>query len=269
MRLLQRITIALFLLVLLVFGGVTAYDMTMIDRAAPQIRCDSDVIEISVRDPETVLLQGVTAWDDKDGDLTDMVMITNVSQLITEDTAKVSYAVFDAANNMAVYSRKVRYTDYEKPRFQLSQPLVYTLGDTISLLDRLMARDKLDGDISDSICVTAQNISQQTGVYTITVQVTNSLGDTASVPLKVIIRDTAREPMIQLKQYLVYLEAGRKFDAEDYIQQVKNARGIRDSVANVRIEDTVDENTPGSYHVCYTYSDQGQTDSAYLTVVVS
>ena len=60
---------------------------------------------------------------------------------------------------MATCSRTVRYTDYEKPHFSLSQGLVYPVGGSVTLLDRLTATDVIDGDISDNIRVTTQNVT--------------------------------------------------------------------------------------------------------------
>lgn len=269
MRLLERITILLFLAVLLVFAGVTGYDKLTSDRTPPRISCDSDELEISVSDPEEVLLQGVTASDSRDGDLTDQIMISNVSQLITDNTAKVTYMVFDASNNMASWSRTVRYTDYEKPRFHLSLALEYTVGETVTLLDRLTASDVIDGDISDHIRITAQDLDTIPGIYNITAQVSNSLGDTASLPLRVVIREQGQVRMVHLTEQLIYLNVGDPFEAEDYIKSVRNRSNQTVDKSHVNIEDAVDTETPGHYFVTYTYTDGGVVDTVYLSVVVN
>ena len=122
-------------------------------------------------------------------------MIQGVTQLIGSNTAKVTYVVFDEANNMATCTRTVRYSDYQKPFFSMVRPAVYTLGSTVTLLDRLYAHDVVDGDISGNIRIVSQNVNiKEPGTYSVTAQVSNSLGDLDTVNLKVVIVDAESLP---------------------------------------------------------------------------
>lgn len=265
MKILQRTIVVLFALVLLVFCLLIVHERFLVDRTAPELQCSSDLIEISVEDPDSVLLQGVTAMDAHDGDLTSKIIIKSITPLITNDTAKVSYVVFDAANNMATCTRTVKYVDYCKPRFSLTQPLVYAVGQTATLKDRLHATDSVDGDISDRICITNHNISTQyTGIYSVTVQVTNSLGDTASLPMKVVIRDNIIAQRIVLDSYILYLEVGDDFDPISHITRVCDAKNTIKDPSEVTIESTVNVKAVGVYDVLYSYDGY----SVYMTVVV-
>lgn len=259
LRLLQRGTAAVFILVLAVWAGLRVYSIRSVDSTPPVITCDSDVVEIRVGADESALLKGVTAYDDRDGDLTDEIIIKGVSQLITADTAKVTYIAFDSSNNMTTTSRTVHYTNYEKPRFALTQPLVFLMGSQVRLMERLTASDVIDGDLSNSIRVTTQNVdTSRAGIYSVTVQVINSLGDVESLPLKVIISDSSViNPRVKLSDYIVYLEAGSRFDPHSYI----TAPAERYSVD---IDSGVETAQPGVYEVTYTY----QGDTAYQVVVV-
>ncbi len=268
MRKLQTATMIVFVLMLVVYCGVMLYDRMMVDNTAPILSCDSKEITVSVRDDQSALLAGVTATDDRDGDLTEQIMIKSVSRLISANTARVTYIVFDSANNMATLSRTVCYSDYEAPKFVLKQPLYFREGEKLALMDRLSASDVLDGDISGNICVISQNVEDVPGVYTVTVQVTNSLGDAATLPLKLVVgRDTDAQ-MVQLTDYLVYLQKGADFDALDHIRSVHNAAGVAVGKTDVEIEGNVDTQRSGVYHVCYRYTSQNQSHSVYLTVVV-
>lgn len=258
MKAIQRITIFLFVVVLGLYIALQVYDRLYADHIAPAITFDSDVIEISVNQPQEDLLAGVTAKDETDGDLTDQVMVKGVTHLITDDTAKVTYIVFDAANNMATGTRTVHYTDHEKPHFALTQPLVYPLGEAVTLLDRLSASDVVEGDISGNIRVTAQNVTlNYEGIYSVIVQVTNRLGDVESVPLKLVISNAALTPTFELTDYLVYLDVGTEFDPKSYIIHCENSK-------RVKIDSGVNTEKAGVYDVCYSY--EGYT--VYLTVVV-
>lgn len=267
-RIMQRLITALFILILLAFCGLQVYRRTAVDTTPPVITCASDSIDVSVTAGDDALLQGVMASDDRDGDLTDQILIKGVSPLSTGSSARVTYIVFDSANNMATVSRTVRYTDYEAPRFALSQPLVYPAGQTVTLLDRLTASDVLDGDISRSIRITSQNIiSSQPGVYSVTAQVDSRLGEPVVLPLKVVIA-AGDQQLIRLSDYLVYLPQGADFSAAGYIDAVTAPDGTALSAGQVDIESPVDTSAPGTYHVGYSITAQGQSYTVYLTVVV-
>lgn len=267
-RKMQRVILALFILTLLAFCGLRIYRRLTVDVTPPVITCSTDSIDVSVTAGEEALLQGVMASDDRDGDLTDQILIKGVSPSLTDSSAQVTYIVFDSANNMATVTRTVRYTDYEAPRFALSQPLVYPAGQTVTLLDRLTATDVLDGDISSGIRITSQNvINSQPGVYSVTAQVDSRLGNSVVLPLKVVI--TAGGPqLITLSDYLVYLPRGSAFDAAGYIQSVTAPDGTALPAGQVSIESPVDTSVPGTYHVGYSVTAQGQSYTVYLAVVV-
>lgn len=266
MRTLQRLTLILFVLVLLLFCGAQVYDRLFLDHTPPVIRSDSDVLEVSVNDPEEALLAGLTASDDRDGDLTGEIMIQSVSPLIGADTANIHYVVFDSSNNAAAYSRVLRYTDYRKPHFALSEPMCFKAGGPVTFMDRLTASDVIDGDLSGSIRVTAQNLAVgYEGTYSITVQVTNSLGDTAVLPLTVVLSNTgAQSQLVYLTDYVVYVDQGSSFDPGAYVQAVRNTHGASVSPDQLSVVSDVDTSVPGNYEVAYTY--EGYT--AYLAVVV-
>lgn len=259
MRILQRITIVLFALVSIAFIGTRVYVATSVDRVSPVITCDSALIEVEVGASDEELLAGVSAADDRDGDLSSQIMIKGISQLISADTARVTYVVFDSSNNMATAQRDVRYTNYERPRFKLTQPLIFQTGSQIKLLGSLSAEDVIDGDISGSIRVTKQNVNSSTpGVYSITFQVTNSMGDTESIPAKVVVRDDvpAKAPLI-LSGYVVYVEQGADFDPTDYVL-------VPAYTAEIEIKSQVDTSAAGAYEVEFSYQDY----TVYMTVIV-
>ena len=268
MKKLQSATIVVFILMIVLYCGVMLHDLFFVDRTAPVIWCSTPDIVVSVKDPQSALLEGVVAEDDRDGDITKQVMIKGVSQLITDNTAQVTYIVFDSADNMATLTRIVRYADYEKPRFSLQQALNYTLEDEFRILDKLTAEDVLDGDISGSICVISQNIMKEPGTYHVTVQATNSLGDTTTIPLKLVVREAGTSELIKLSANLLYLEKGTPFRPESYIASVSAPNGTAVSTEEVNIDNPVDPFNEGTYHVRYSITVKQQTYVVYLTVVV-
>ena len=258
MRIVQRITLCLFVIMTLLYAGSKLYRIKMVDRTPPVFTCQNDTVTVGRGEGESALRKGVTAKDDRDGDLTSQIMIQGITPLIGEDTAKVTYVVFDKSNNMSTYTRTVRYSDYRKPRFSMQEAAVYSIGTSVMLLDRLHAEDVVDGDISDKVCITSQNVNvKESGVYTVTAQVTNSLGDTDSVKIKLIITERTEPSALALSEYIVYLDRGERFDAAQYI--------LADDPRAVRTEGTVNTAGEGMYFVSYTYG----ADTVWQTVVVS
>lgn len=268
MKLLKMILIALLALVAVLYGATELNLRLSGKQEGPRIQCDSQVLEISVRDGEDALLAGVTAADKQDGDLTDRIQILSVSKLITGDTAKVTYLVFDSDDNMHSLTRQIHYTDYKKPVFTIDQPLVYAKNEAIALLDRLTVMDVLDGDITDSVRVSTLSATSDTEVYTVSLQVTNSMGDTARITLPVILQEsTSHRPEIHLSRQLVYLERGAAFSAASYVVGVTYPGG-RGETTDVQIASDVDTQNPGIYMVYYRYPHNGTVGLSILTVVV-
>ncbi len=257
MKILQTLTILLFCAALLLYGGSEIYDRMYVDNTPPVLTCESDTVDIGLEDTQEALLKGVSAHDNKDGDLTDEIMVQGVTQLLGENTARVTYVVFDSSNNMSTCSRTVRYINYEKPHFTLRRAPVYTTTEPLMLLDRLYATDVVDGDISDNIRIISQNVALgEPGIYTVIAQVSNSLGDSDTVPLKIVVTSPDNELELELSEYIVYLKQGERYDPDAYI--------TTPAAWAVDVEHKVDTSVPGTYYVCYTY----ENDTVYQTVIV-
>lgn len=234
----------------------------------PSITCPEEVLELSVSDGDEAFLAGVSAYDEQDGDLSHRVRILGVSKFIEDYTAKVTYVVFDSDDNMATCSRLFRYTDYVSPTFAVTSPLIYPAGASMLLLDRLKVTDVLDGDITNSLRVTPMRATDDPEIYTINLQVTNSMGDTVQLTLPVIQQESSlNRADVVLSSTLVYLDAGTTFQADNYLRSVSTPAGWADP-ADVEISGTVNTSTPGTYMVIYEYRSEKYTGTSVLTVVV-
>lgn len=79
------------------------------DRTAPEIKVDqSKKIAYAEGEDYGKLLEGVTAQDDKDGDLTSEVFVEKIVP-VSKKKAVVYYGVTDKANNVGTASREVTY----------------------------------------------------------------------------------------------------------------------------------------------------------------
>lgn len=156
------------------------------DRVSPVITSNNEWLKLSVKDDPSELMKGLTAQDNKDGDLTDEIMIGNKSKFISPGVCEVTYLVFDSSNNVGRYERKAEYTDYRSPEISVEEPLVFEVGSTIFILERLKVTDSIEGDISDRLKIMSSDVDNtEEGEYTVGVEVTNSFGDTVKEELKV------------------------------------------------------------------------------------
>lgn len=219
----------------------------------PVIECGGELLEVSVRASAEELLAGVTARDAQDGDLTHRIILGGVSKLIGTDLAEVTCLVFDSDDNMATLTRQIRYTDYRRPTFQLTEPLVFASTKEAKLLSRIRVTDSVDGDLSDKTQVSTLWTTGIDQVYSATVTVTNSMGDFADVTVPVVIRSTTSS--IKLRQQIIYVNAGDSFDPMDYVASGRTG-------LTARCDGTTEE--PGCWWVWY----ENSNDFAIATVVV-
>ena len=91
--------------------GYRMLDDLRTDTQPPEILLDGNIPELSVFDSRDALLQGITARDKKDGDVTDLLVVEHVSLLNAEGDIMVSYAAFDRSGNVSKAQREARYTD--------------------------------------------------------------------------------------------------------------------------------------------------------------
>ncbi len=265
------------------------------DATPPVITMEEDTIAISVSDDESAILQGVTAADEKDGDVTDRIVVSSLTPFVGDEQAEriAVIAAFDSSNNIAFAKRSVTYSDYQPMKFSLSQPLRFPVGDRTSgawVDDRgellLQATDCLDGDISSQIQYLGMDAvdSKAPGVYSFTVHVSNSAGDVEEFPLSVEYYDpkeASNLPRVELEEYLITINAGEEPDLEDLITGVtfRNTEleiGPRTDLAagtfydeQVSVDDSdVDYDTPGVYEATYRAAYAGDKDEEEVSGTV-
>ena len=270
MRYLRFGTVIVLIVMLILTGWVIVQDLRK-DTTAPVFHDSMTEVHISVNDDTSAMLTGLTATDDRDGDLTDKIRIERVSRFGDDYQVTVNFVVFDSAQNMSRHSRTVYYDDYTPPRFSLAEPLVYKEGEAVGVMDRLKLYDVLEGDISYKVKLEDANVDDsQPGVYEVTLRAVTDHGVDVivRVPLNVLKHDS-QAPRIQLSEYLVYVKKGADFDPAQYITDVKDFQGFPIDFKLVFIYSQVDTNKVGGGQVRYETTDGlGRKGYTYLTVIV-
>ena len=281
MKKLKTVSIIVFILSVILFGGYTLKEKTAKDPAGPVINMESDSIEVSVSDGREALLAGVTAEDARDGDITDSVCVESVGSFDEEGKRIVRYVVFDSDGHVAHALRTMSYSDYTGPVFEMTKPLTFPTGSS-NLLEGVSAKDGIDGDVSDNMQVLFEGNASlsQPGTYPARIKVRNSAGCLAEIPVTYEVYNTveySRLPKLTLNNYLLYLKKGDTFNAADLLKSVVidgteysfvkengtyGSAGENDGSSNHTIEQSLvtitseaDTNTAGCYEINYSLND--------------
>jgi len=124
---------------------------------------------------------GVSAFDNRDGDITDRIVITGSVDTATAGQYLLEYSVEDTSGNRTTKNRKVIVYDIN---FDRVPPVLAGIEDTLvargSMFDPLAgvsALDDKDGDITNRITVVGSVNTQVSDLYSLTYSVTDLTGN--------------------------------------------------------------------------------------------
>lgn len=286
MRRLRRIICIVFVLACAGCIGYIVKSRMVEDHTPPVITCEEDTVSMSVEDEESVLLEGLKAEDNRDGDITKSIRIASMSHFINGKRT-VTYVVFDKANQVGTLERTVEYTDYTSPKIHMSEPLRFGLTevDDVDLSASLTAEDCLDGDLTSQIrtIVDGGFYGAQTGTFPVTLQVSNSAGDVCTVPVEMTIIDSSdRQERYKeyplLSEYIVYTSVNQAIDPMAYLKGIEK-NGTEYTYENdgemlagtqeaIGVASNVDYAVPGVYSVEFTYTAEGAPTAVTKLYVV-
>ena len=251
------------------------------DHRPPVITFVEGTPELSARDPREALLQGVTATDDRDGDVTDSLVVADIRLLTKDGAVRVTYAAFDAAGNVTKASRNVKFTDYRSPRLSLTTGLTFNYNTRFDLFSIVKAEDMLDGDISHRVRIMSLDEEgiATVGSHKVQVNVSNSMGETVSLVLPVEVYAAGTyQATLELTDYLVYLPVGGTLDVQSYLASYIRGNAnvsLKDGLPegfHLEVKSKVQTRVPGVYTVDYrvtqTINGTDYTGYARLIVVV-
>lgn len=273
-------TAVLFCIVTVLFIMVWTDVQAEKDDTYPVITFPDEILDVSLHPEDEELLVGVQAYDEKDGNLTDSVMVESISNFLEPGICNVTYAVVDSNHHVTTAARKIRYTEYVPPQFTLNNDLLFSLTEAINLTGRLGAVDVIDGNISDRVRISTNDtiVAGREGVYQLSMQASNSNGDVIYLNLPLYIEGIVPyAPEIYLHKYIVYTKVGEMVPLKAYIDWAGYERNISysaepvvtDLTENVVYETTLDINTPGVYQADYYVKDEeGREGHSILIIVV-
>lgn len=214
-------------------GAGTAAVVVTDDRKGPEIElpADGDVTYEEGSDTAS-LLEGVTATDEKDGDVTDSLVIENIFPNDDHTSASVVYAAKDSHNNVSKATRRVNYKAAAE--------------DTPAENESAPAAEEPQKNDTEG-----------------TKNETDAQMEIEALP--------AESPKLYLNTYEVTVEAGNDLDKTSYIKEMTDDADSQESLFNqIEIDGDVDTAVPGDYTLTYhvTDSDGNRSNAAVLTVHV-
>ncbi|MDF2589535.1 MAG: hypothetical protein K0S41_3376 [Anaerocolumna sp.] len=190
------------------------------------------------------LLDYVTAKDDKDGDVTDSVMVADILPMTDSSTAKVTYMAKDSSNNIAKEDIIVNFIlKTEAPKESEDE------GNTI---DKATDNIKADDKVADEITLNVETAN--------TSQTQETLSD------KVV-----SYPYITLSSNEVHLNLGDELDPLSFVETAQDDKDTSYLLnSRMQVVGTYDLEQIGTYVIMYSTTDleMNESNREYLTIFV-
>lgn len=219
------------------------------DRNGPEISVPQEEITYVAGTDTSALLNGVTAQDDRDGDVTDTVTIESIIPNANQTGASVVYVVKDSKNNVTKETRTILYsTDANQAA---AQAAAEQAAADQAAQDQAAAEQVAQGDAAGESAQTTDDGAAQ--------------NEAAIAAL------SAESPRFYLTQYSVEVERGADLNELSYVQEISDDKDSRDELyQGIQISGEVDTNTPGEYTLEYHVvdSDGNNSNAAQLKVTV-
>lgn len=219
------------------------------DRNGPEISVPQEEITYVAGTDTSALLNGVTAQDDRDGDVTDTVTIESIIPNADQTGASVVYVAKDSKNNVTKETRTIVYsTDANQAA---AQAAAEQAAADQAAQDQAAAEQVAQGDAAGESAQTTDDGAAQ--------------NEAAIAAL------SAESPRFYLTQYSVEVERGADLNELSYVQEISDDKDSRDELyQGIQISGEVDTNTPGEYTLEYHVvdSDGNNSNAAQLKVTV-
>ena len=256
-----KITLTVIAVILTVLSVLT---VILSDSKGPKITVEQRSITYVNGDDKTSLLDGVSAYDAVDGDVTVSLIVKDITVLNSGDTAKVTYAARDNNNNISEAYRIVTYVDSDE---NYSEPDDEAMFQEAVEEEVIQEEETSENTEAESVDNPADEALQETDEPTEEVKEEPQEEEKPEEPEKPQPKATDNKsedktPKITLKQKTVNINVGQTFNPSDYIKNKENA-------SSIAIDGAINVMAPGTYPLTFKVTGpDGKTASETLTVVV-
>lgn len=230
----QQKFVAILVAACLVLGGAAVVVRASQDREAPVIKVKKADITYQAGENYEELLKGVSAKDNRDGDLTKDVFVDRVVQ-VKEDKAIVYYGVMDKAKNVGTAKRTVKY-----------------VADTSA---EKQVKADVDAEQQEEVKANAPAPEAQP--------------ETATDNKDELV-PTGEAPVIALTTDHVTIAAGTEFDLMSVVKGVADSNDDADVLSTrISVEGEYNTNAPGNYTLQYYVMDSDGNPSEVKTLTLT
>ncbi|MCU5380832.1 DUF5011 domain-containing protein, partial [Bacillus cereus] len=215
-------------------------------------------------------MAGVSAYDSKDGDITDKINIVGEVNPFEPGGYNLDYTVTNSRGFSVIKQVHVWVNRGEKPILRLPYGVSINVGDKFDPMAGVSAIDEKDGDITSKIKVDGNVDTSKPGTYEVTYTVTNSKGLTIVRKQPVKVKETEgtkNEAPVLTVPFSTTLHVGEEFDPMDGVSATDKEDG--NLTNKVKYKGNADTSKPGKYIVEYWVVDsKGVNATATRSVIV-
>ncbi|PFY09881.1 cell wall anchor protein [Bacillus toyonensis] len=212
----------------------------------------------------------VSAYDSKDGDITDKINIVGEVDPFEPGGYNLDYTVTNSRGFSVIKQVHVWVKRGEKPTLRLPYRVSINVGDKFDPMAGVSAIDEKDGDITSKIKVEGNVDTSKPGTYEVTYSVTNSKGLTIVRKQPVKVKETEgtkNEAPVLTVPFSTTLHVGEEFDPMAGVSATDKEDG--NLTNKVKYTGSVDTSKPGKYIVEYWVVDsKGVNATATRSVIV-
>ena len=245
--------ILLGLICIAVVGGSGALFITR-DKTGPKIIVSEDrEIAYGTDSDKTVLLDGVTAIDEKDGDVSDSLRVESV-QNNEDGSLEVTYSAVDDSNNVTKLTCKVETLNQKNSDEDAQEETTEASEENQEENQENTQQDEEDKEAQNQEEANQEEVDDS-----------NSDTDAAIAALP------EGSPQLRLSTHQVDLQVAASFQYVDYIESISDDKDETNELyRKIYLTGEVNTSQAGNYEISYyvTDSDKNQSNIEKLTVTV-
>ena len=247
-------------------GEAMFWMYSMKDNAGPEIMINDSKENMYRPDMTTEeLLEGVKAMDEKDGDVSDSLMVENVYPNDTGDKVTVVFVSKDSSKNV---TKKNFSMTADAEEFKESEDEKQPGEDASEELDSDYKEDKENReDISEK---TESEETEKSEESQPDEEMTEEEKAQQHEEEK-LTKLNPQDPRFYLSTYYLKVSRGTSIDRLSYVKDIQDDKDASNELyRKIQITGNVDVNTPGTYELTYYVidSDGNVSNGAVLTIVV-